>query len=104
MDYATPGLSSPLQTLGLPLDADPAQIRARYLELVKQYPPEQDPERFREIRQAYDAIENPLKTAAALMTAPDSGEIPEWSAVLQQQQQKPPILSAALLLSLGNQE
>lgn len=104
MDYSTPGLSSPLQILGLPIDADDAQIRARYLELVKKFSPDQHPERFREIRQAYDAIQDPLKTAAALLTAPESGEVPQWSAILKQQAKKPPVLTAALLLSLGNRE
>ncbi len=37
------------ETLGLPNDADEAQIRTRYLELVREFPPDRAPERFAEI-------------------------------------------------------
>jgi curved DNA-binding protein CbpA len=46
----------PYATLGLPMDADDAAIRARYLELVRQFPPEQSPERFAAIRAAYECL------------------------------------------------
>ena len=34
-------------------------IRGRYLELVRQFPPERAAERFAEIRAAYDALRDP---------------------------------------------
>lgn len=40
--------------LGVPADADDAAIRQRYRELVKQCPPERDPERFQRIRGAFE--------------------------------------------------
>ncbi len=43
-------------TLDLPIDATDEMIRRRYLELVKQHPPESDPENFRNITAAYEAI------------------------------------------------
>ncbi len=45
-------------TLGVPPDATDDAIRKRYLELVKQYPPEQQPEMFAKIREAYDALKD----------------------------------------------
>lgn len=46
----------PFVTLGLTADVDDAAVRARYLELVRQYPPEHAPERFAAIRAAYDCL------------------------------------------------
>jgi DnaJ-class molecular chaperone len=48
------------QTLGLPSDADEAQIRSRYLQLVREFPPDRAPERFVEIRAAFDDLRNPI--------------------------------------------
>jgi curved DNA-binding protein CbpA len=49
-------MKDPYQVLGLPADSDDEAIRRRYLELVKQYPPGQHPERFAEVRQAYEEL------------------------------------------------
>jgi curved DNA-binding protein CbpA len=49
-------MHDPYTILGLPDDCDDAAIRARYLELVRQYPPERHPERAAAIRQAYDEL------------------------------------------------
>jgi curved DNA-binding protein CbpA len=46
----------PYEELGLPSDSDDAAIRRRYLELVRQYPPEHHPQRFAAIRAAYDQL------------------------------------------------
>jgi curved DNA-binding protein CbpA len=46
----------PWEVLGLSADCDDETIRRRYLELVRQFPPEQHPERFAVIRQAYDNL------------------------------------------------
>ena len=49
-------MNDPYLVLGLPPDSDDTTIRKRYLELVKQHPPERDPEKFREVREAYDQL------------------------------------------------
>src|SRR5262245_64280133 len=46
----------PYQILGLPGDSDDETIRRRYLELVRQFPPERAPEKFAAIRQAYESL------------------------------------------------
>ena len=49
-------MMDPYQILGLAPDADDAAIRARYLELVRRWPPEQAPDRFAAVRAAYERI------------------------------------------------
>jgi curved DNA-binding protein CbpA len=49
-------MPDPYTVLGVPLDADDAVVRKRYLELTVQYPPEQHPERFAAVRAAYEKV------------------------------------------------
>ena len=42
--------------LGLPHSASDADIRHRYLELVRRHAPERDPERFQKVTEAYEAL------------------------------------------------
>lgn len=49
-------MADPYAVLGLPADSDDAAVRRRYLELVRQYPPEQHPERFAAVRRAYETL------------------------------------------------
>jgi curved DNA-binding protein CbpA len=48
----------PYKTLGIADDADDETIRRRYLELVRQFPPEQHPEKFAVIRAAYERLKD----------------------------------------------
>jgi curved DNA-binding protein CbpA len=50
----------PYQTLGLAHGATEADIRRRYLELVRQYPPDRAAERFTEIHHAYEQLRDPV--------------------------------------------
>ena len=45
--------------LGLPRDASDAQIRQRYLELVRAHPPSRDPDQFQRVAEAYEALKTP---------------------------------------------
>jgi curved DNA-binding protein CbpA len=51
-------MSNPYQELGLPADADDEAIRRRYLELVRQFSPEQHPEKFAAVRAAYERLKD----------------------------------------------
>lgn len=93
--------SDPFAILGVSRDAGEAEIRARYLELVKQFPPDREPERFREIRSAFEAVKDPLSIARRLIQPPGE-EVPRWSDAIEAQRRNPPRLSPAFLLSLGN--
>jgi curved DNA-binding protein CbpA len=44
--------------LGVKEDATNEQIRKAYLDMVRTYPPERDPERFRHINGAFESIKN----------------------------------------------
>jgi len=44
------------EVLGVPGDADQKAIKKAYFKLVRQYSPEKDPERFQQIREAYESL------------------------------------------------
>src|SRR5436190_15135871 len=44
--------------LGLPADSDDETIRRRYLELVRQFTPEHHPQKFAEVRAAYEQLKD----------------------------------------------
>jgi curved DNA-binding protein CbpA len=48
----------PFATLGIDEDADDEAVRQSYLALVRRFSPDREPERFQEIRAAYEAISN----------------------------------------------
>src|SRR4051812_14727538 len=51
-------MPDPYTTLGVAADADDDAIRRRYLELTRQFPPEQHPERFAMVRAAYEKVKD----------------------------------------------
>jgi curved DNA-binding protein CbpA len=54
-------MSDPYEIFGLTADAGEAEIRQRYLELVRQFPPDQAPERFAAVHTAYEALRDPAR-------------------------------------------
>ena len=51
-------MSDPYAILGLPPDSDDEAIRRRYLQLVREFSPERHPQKFAEIRQAYENLKD----------------------------------------------
>lgn len=51
-------MADPYQVMGLAADSDDETIRRRYLELVRQFSPEQHPEKFAAIRAAYESLKD----------------------------------------------
>jgi curved DNA-binding protein CbpA len=51
-------MTDPYQELGLPADSDDETIRRRYLQLVREFSPEQHPERFAAVRRAYESLKD----------------------------------------------
>ena len=51
-------MTDPYSVLGVAMEADDETIRRRYLELVKEFPPEQHPARFTLIRAAYEQLKD----------------------------------------------
>ncbi len=54
-------MPDPFTTLGVDEDATDAEIRRRYLALVRDFPPDRAPERFRAYRAAYEALSDERK-------------------------------------------
>src|SRR5262245_47732633 len=65
-------MSDPYAILGVAAGADEAAVRRRYLELVRQFPPDRAPERFAAIRAAYDAVRDPARRLEAQLFEPDT--------------------------------
>lgn len=66
-------MSDPYTILGLPRDCGEGVVRRRYLELVRQYPPDRAPERFTEIRQAYEKLRDPVVRVESRLFDLESG-------------------------------
>ncbi len=54
-------MNDPYEIFGLTAEATEAEIRQRYLELVRQNPPDQAPEKFAAVHAAYDALRDPAR-------------------------------------------
>lgn len=54
-------MNDPYEVLGVAPTADEAEIRSRYLALVREFSPDRAPERFAIIRAAYDEVRDPLR-------------------------------------------
>ena len=94
-------MNDPYAVLGVSHDADENAVRQRYLELVRAHPPERDPERFAEIREAYDQLRDPavtLENRLFTLTSP-------WTLERLLAEERQPAgssrLPVDLLLSLG---
>jgi len=57
----------PYETLGIPRQADEKEIRDRYLDLVREFPPDRAPERFASIRAAYEQLRDPAVRLRSLL-------------------------------------
>lgn len=93
--------SDPFRVLGLAIDASEEEIRKRYLELVKQFPPERDAVRFQQIQRAYDDCRDPLAMASWFLASTLDDPRP-WEEVIADEERRVPRLATTILLSLGN--
>lgn len=92
----------PFEFLGLPEDAGAEVVRSRYLELVKKFPPDREPDKFRQLQAAYEAARDPLVLARRLLNLSSPDEPPSWQSVIDRQANQPPKMTVDFLLSLGN--
>lgn len=98
----TEASTDPFAVLGVSATASDDEVRARYLELVREFSPESEPEKFQQIHRAYQAASDPLLVAKSLLHA--TPEIETWGSVLDQQESQPPRVPTEVLLSLGNRK
>jgi len=60
---AAKSAKDPYDILGLDRQADDTAIRRAYARLVRQFPPEREPDAFRKIRTAYEQLRDPESRA-----------------------------------------
>ena len=65
----------PFTLLGVAEDADDAEIRRRYLALVRDFPPDRGPERFQELRAAYEALGDQRKRLETKLLSADTAAL-----------------------------
>lgn len=96
-------MADPYEVLGLDRAAATEEaVRSRYLERVRQHPPERDPERFAEIRAAYERLRDPeARLRWELFESPASKSIEELIQPLRKELRSTR-LPTAVLLSLGS--
>jgi curved DNA-binding protein CbpA len=66
-------VSDPYKVMGLAASAGETEIRQRYLELVREFPPDRAPERFAAIHAAYADLRDPTLRLQARIFAIDPG-------------------------------
>jgi hypothetical protein len=62
------------EILGVPANASVEDVRAAYLEKVKEFPPDRSPEEFEKVRDAYDRLRDPRHRAKAMLLCPEATE------------------------------
>ena len=62
-DVVSQPVRDPYGVLGLDRQASEAEIKRAYFQLVRQFSPERAPEKFREIRTAYEQLRDPENRA-----------------------------------------
>jgi curved DNA-binding protein CbpA len=67
-------MANPYDILGVAPDEGDEIIRRRYLEAVRRFTPEQEPERFKQAREAYEQIKDADSRLAFLLFHPAQGE------------------------------
>jgi curved DNA-binding protein CbpA len=63
-------LDEPFAVLGLAPTLDAAAVKRAYFAALARHPPQQDPEGFRRLRGAYEALTRPGALAAAYLASP----------------------------------
>lgn len=95
-------MAEPSEILGLDPNANEEQIRKRYLELVRQFPPDREPNRFAEIHAAYNELRDPIKRMRKRITGIALPEtIDQIAADFHRRQLKDKRISARTLLNVA---
>ncbi len=61
----------PQNILGVPQDANAAEIRTAYLNKIKEYPPEKHPAEFERVRDAYSILSDPRRRMRIMLLSVD---------------------------------
>src|SRR4051794_148407 len=96
-----PRADNPYQVLGIERDAGEAEIKRAYFSMVREHPPERDPEGFKRIRAAYEqlkASKDRAETDLFLIDEPSPAQI--LSALRPTAAEPPPITREMILADL----
>ena len=69
----------PFTVLDLPLNCTDEEVRSRYHLLLRKYTPEQCPEQFQQIHQAYQALATAAKRAEAFINPVSGGHLIDFA-------------------------
>ncbi|HEV2960684.1 MAG TPA: DnaJ domain-containing protein [Candidatus Angelobacter sp.] len=61
----------PRQVLGIGTEANDEEIRAAYLQKVKEFPPDRSPAEFERVRDAYEKLRDPRQRARNMLLSID---------------------------------
>src|SRR6266404_3045040 len=64
MSSTLPVSDNPFEVLGVGRDVSDKDLKKRYFQLLRQYPPETSPEEFNRVQHAYDELKDPAARAA----------------------------------------
>ncbi|MEZ6101370.1 MAG: J domain-containing protein [Pirellulaceae bacterium] len=93
-------VSNPHDILGVSAEASDDEIRQAYLARVREFPPDRQPDRFREIHEAYQLLRDPLLQAKKLFDV--TRRKPDLNEVIANASLTRPVLKKLALLALGN--
>jgi len=96
-------MSDPYEVLGLEPGSGEAEVRRRYLELVRRHPPDRDPDRFAAVRLAYDQLRDPQKRLESELFHPDMKESLDAIVADVQRRLQAARIPTETLLSLAEQ-
>lgn len=94
-------IADPYEVLGLPRHAGEEDIRQRYLTLVREHPPEREPEQFAAIRNAYDQLRDPVASLERRLFDPTATDTFDSLIAGEQQRLRRQRIPTAVLLSLA---
>jgi len=67
IDASNNAIAAAAALLGVAVTATDAELRAAYLEQVRLHPPDREPERFEQVRDAHDLLRDPAIRARQVM-------------------------------------
>lgn len=91
---------NPYKTLGVERSASEAEIKQAYFALVRQHPPERDPEGFKRIRAAYEKLRAGGERAGTDLFLLEEQDEPFSAATLQRTAAAPLLTPEALRADL----
>src|SRR5437762_2662858 len=89
---------NPYKVLGLERDASEAEIKRAYFTLVREHPPERDPDGFKRIRAAYEQLKTSSERAGTdLLLIEGSSDTMDPSSLRRPDAGPPPITTEVIL-------